>query len=95
VLSELEGIAHLAGAHSCASPALAIASSSSRGEIRKQTDNPETHLASFIARGHAKVIGHYQRLLAGDKLTSAERGDLEARLARELERSRTVLRSAA
>ena len=48
-----------------------------------ETRDPPIDVAAIVARGHAKVIGHYRRLLRHPGLTAAERADIEARLARE------------
>ena len=96
VLSELERVAGLARGRSRASRSHATGTLSRGRGIHEQEDDPNTNLASFIERSHAKVIGHYQHILANADLTPAERADLEARLARQLNwSSETVLRSAA
>jgi hypothetical protein len=43
----------------------------------------ENDLESFVTRGYAKIVTHYERVLANPNLTQDERADLEARLARE------------
>ena len=82
VLSELERVASLARDRSLVShPDVTGAFSRRRGAY--QEDGP-TDVPTFIEKTHSKVIAHYRRLLTNADLTSEERADLEARVAREL-----------
>jgi len=63
-----------------------VSSLTCRAEVAEAREGDKnSNVTGFVARSHAKVIGHYNRLLAIPSLTPAERADLESRLAHELD----------